>query len=354
MKRILVCPLDWGLGHAARDVYIIKKLLKKNNEVILGGDGPSLKFLISEFPGLESFRIPSHKFVYSKILPAWFMILLQIPAFLKGIFDEHKILRRITNQYHIDLVISDTRYGLWNRQIPSIILTHQVRIRFPLFFKFLEFPVNYINLLALKKFTQLWIPDFPGYPNLSGILSHNIRLPLNSFYIGCLSRFTEYQTAFITSESYELVVLLSGPEPQRSVFEKIVTAQILQQNRKSLVIAGQTEYKVSEDLSLSCRRISFLSGDELFMILKSAKFIICRSGYSTIMDLVALGKTAFLVPTPGQPEQEYLACYLQQKGLFLFSKQKDFILEDAIQKLKNFKPPGFPSAILNFPDELIS
>jgi hypothetical protein len=223
-----------------------------------------------------------------------------------------------------------------------------------MFFKFLEIPVHCIHLPALNKFSQLWIPDFPGHPNLSGILSHNIRLPLNSFYIGCLSRFTDYQTAFSTSESYELVLLLSGPEPQRSVFEKMVTAQILQQSRKSLIIAGQTEYKVSEDLSLLCRRISFLSGNELFIILKSAKYIICRSGYSTIMDLVALGKTAFLIPTPGQPEQEYLARYLQQKGLFLFSKQKDFILEDAIQRLKDFIPPGSPFSAINLPDELIS
>jgi uncharacterized protein (TIGR00661 family) len=332
-KRILVCPLDWGLGHASRDVFIIRKLLEKKNEVILGGDGPSLKFLKSEFPKLEFVRIPSHKFIYSKVFPAWVMIIFQIPAFLKGIIDEHKFLQKITALYHIDLVISDARYGLWNRQIPSIIITHQIRIRMPLIFKALEYPVYYINRLALKKFTQLWIPDSPGYPNLSGILSHNIRLPSHSLYIGYLSRFTDYQTAPAPVENFEVVLLLSGPEPQRSVFEKKVTAQLLQQSRKSIVIGGQTEDNLSENLSESCKHVSFLSGDELYFILQSAKYIICRSGYSTIMDLVALGKTAFLVPTPGQTEQEYLARYLQQERLFLFSRQKDFKLEDAIRRL---------------------
>jgi uncharacterized protein (TIGR00661 family) len=336
-KRILVCPLDWGLGHASRDVFIIRKLLEKENEVILGGDGSSLKFLTSEFPGMEFVRIPSHKFIYSKIFPAWIMIIFQIPLFIKGIFNEHKFLRKITALYNIDLVISDARYGLWNPQIPSIILTHQIRIRMPFIFKALEYPVYFINRLALKKFTQLWIPDFPGYPNLSGKLSHNISLPSHTFYIGCLSRFTDYQTTSAPSEIFEVVLLLSGPEPQRSVFEKTVTVQLLQQTRKSIVIGGQTEANLSEHLSVSCRRVSFLSGDELYVILKYAKYIICRSGYSTIMDLAALGKTAFLVPTPGQTEQEYLARYLQEKSLFLFSRQKDFNLEEAIRRLDETK-----------------
>lgn len=353
-KRILVCPLDWGLGHASRDVFIIRKLLEKNIEVILGGDGSSLEFLKSEFPASEVIRIPSHKFIYSKIFPAWVMIVLQIPAFLKGILNEHKFLMKIADRYHIDLVISDARYGLWNRQMPSIILTHQIRIRMPLFFKILEYLVYYMNRLALKKFTRLWIPDFPGYPNLSGNLSHNVALPLNSSYIGWLSRFTDYQTSTETLEHFEVVLLLSGPEPQRSVFEKKVTVQLLQQTRRSLVIGGQIENAVSEDLSESCKRISFLTGDELFAFLKSAKYIICRSGYSTIMDLVALGKTAFLVPTPGQTEQEYLAHYLQQKGLFPFSRQTDFMLEDAIRKLEDFNPPDFTHLRSNSLDEILT
>jgi uncharacterized protein (TIGR00661 family) len=335
-KRILVCPLDWGIGHASRDVIIIRKLLENDNEVILGGDGPSLKFLKSEFPRSEVIRIPSHRFYYSKIVPAWFMIFLQIPAFLKGIRDEHIFLKNFIDLQHIDLVISDARYGLWSRKISSVIITHQIRIKMPLFVKPLEFIVNYINRLALQKFDKLWIPDFSYDQNLSGILSHTIRMPANAIYIGLLSRYTDFKPLIGPGENFEVVLLLSGPEPQRSVFEKTVTDQLLTQKLKSIVIGGQTGENLWEELSGSCRRVSFVSGDELYSILKSAKYIICRSGYSTVMDLVTIGKTAFLVPTPGQTEQEYLAIYLQEKGLFLFSKQKDFQLEEVIRGLDGF------------------
>jgi uncharacterized protein (TIGR00661 family) len=353
-KRILVCPLDWGIGHASRDVIIVKKLLERENEVIIGGDGPSLKFLKSEFPGLEAIKIPSHRFFYSRKFPAWFMILLQIPAFLKGIIDEYKFLKKNIDHYHIDLVISDSRYGLWNHKIPSVIITHQVRIRMPLLFKPFEHIITNINRLALKKFSYHWIPDFRNDPNLSGILSHNVKISSDSIYIGFLSRFADYKTQITPVEYFELVLLLSGPEPQRSVFEKKVTGQLLQQKRRSIIIGGQTEKNFCEELSTSCRRVSFISGDELYSILKSAKYIICRSGYSTIMDLVTIGKTAFLVPTPGQTEQEYLAVYLQEKGLFRFSNQEDFSLEDAIRILDDSGSPDFTRAKNNLLDEAIT
>jgi predicted glycosyltransferase len=353
-KRILVCPLDWGLGHASRDVSLIKKLLKNNNEVILGGDGSSLEFLKIEFPCLEVIRIPSHKFFYSKILPAWFMIIVQIPAFLKGINKEHRFLKEIIQTHRIELVISDARYGLWNHQILSVIITHQIRIRMPWFLKAFEYPINHFNHLALGKFSQLWIPDTPGNMNLSGMLSHNITISSDSYYTGFLSGFEKNNITGHPMENYEVVLLLSGPEPQRSVLEKKVTDQLLKQNRKSLIIGGIAGEKTSEDLSESCKRISFLTGDRLFNILNNAKYLICRSGYSTIMDLVCMGKSAYLIPTPGQTEQEYLARYLEQQGLFLFSEQKDFDLEDAVRRLDNFKPEDFPCAEESLLDEALN
>jgi len=352
-KRILVCPLDWGLGHASRDVSLIRKLLEKNNEVILGGDGSSLEFFKIEFPYLEIIQIPSHKFTYSRIFPAWFMIMVQIPDFLNGVIKEHRFLKKIIHQYHLNLVISDARYGLWDPQIQSVIITHQIRIRMPWLLKVFEYPIYYLNRLALSKFSQLWIPDIPGDPNLSGVLSHNITIPSDSFYIGFLSRFKENNILSLPSENYEVVFLLSGPEPQRSFLENKITSQLLQQNKKSLVIGGKTGEKTSEELSESCRRVSFLSGDALYNILKNTKYIICRSGYSTIMDLVTIGKTAFLIPTPGQTEQEYLARYLEKQGLFLFSRQQDFNLNDAIRRLDNFKPKDFPRTEKSLLDEVL-
>lgn len=351
----MICPLDWGIGHASRDVIIIKKLLEKGNEVILGGDGPSVKFLISEFPGLDVARIPSHRFYYSARFPAWIMILFQIPALLKGILVEHKYLKKIIMSYHIDLIISDTRYGLWDRHIPSVIITHQVKIRTPLLFKPFEFVINYMNHLALQKFQYHWIPDFRDDQNLSGLLSHRTKIPSNSKYIGCLSRFIDHKNPVPPVEQFEVLILLSGPEPQRSVFEKIVTVQLLKQDRKSVIIGGQVERNQVEKqpASILLRIIPFVSGNELHSMLTSAKYIICRSGYSTIMDLAAIRRTAFLVPTPGQTEQEYLASYLQKKGLFKFSDQKDFNLENAIEKLDESGLPDFRFVKNNLLDDAI-
>jgi len=352
-KRILVSPLDWGLGHASRDVPLIKNLLEKNNEVIIGGDGASLEFLKIEFPHLEVIPIPSHKFVYSKLFPAWFMIIVQIPVFIKGIIKENRFLKNIIHHHDLDLVISDARYGLWSHQIPSVIITHQVRIMMPRFFKAFEYLINPINLLALDKFSQHWIPDIPGNFNLSGNLSHNTKLISDSVYIGFLSGLEENNIAPIPSEKYDIVVLLSGPEPQRSVLENKITGQLLKQNRKSLIIGGKTGVKTMQDLSESCKRISFLSGNKLYNILKNSNYLICRSGYSTIMDLVKMKKTAFLIPTPGQTEQEYLARHLQEQGLFLFSEQKDFNMEEAIRRLDHFKPEDFPSTEKTLLDEAL-
>jgi uncharacterized protein (TIGR00661 family) len=360
-KRILICPLDWGIGHASRDVIIIKKLLEKQNEVILGGDGPSLKFLISEFTGLEVVKIPSHRFFYSARFPAWVTILFQIPAFLKGILAEHKYLNKILKFSPIDLVISDCRYGLWNPDVTSVIITHQVKLRMPILFKPFEPLINYLNRLALEKFNHHWIPDFQDDHNLSGLLSHYTKIPSNSKYIGYLSRFMDYQDPVPPTEQPEVLILLSGPEPQRSVFEKIVTAQLLRQHRKSVIIGGQLEENQTKEnqleilpASVILRKILFVSGNKLYPILTSAKYIICRSGYSTIMDLVAIRRTAFLVPTPGQTEQEYLASYLQKMGLFKFSNQKEFNLENAIKKLDESGLPDLRFVKNDLLDEAIN
>jgi UDP-N-acetylglucosamine transferase subunit ALG13 len=202
--------------------------------------------------------------------------------------------------------------------------------------------MNYLNRFALGKFSQIWIPDKPGAGNLGGDLSHPTRLPEGAIFIGILSGFEDAGYISNSSDDFELVLLLSGPEPQRSIFEKKVMDQLLRQKRKSLVIGGLTGETTFEDLSESCRRISFLTGSRLYNILKNARYILCRAGYSTIMDLAAMGKTAFLVPTPGQTEQEYLAFHLREQELFLSSVQKDFDLEQAIESLDNFRPGDFP------------
>jgi len=337
-SRILICPIDWGLGHSSRDVYLINRLLERNYEMFIGGEGDSLKFLQNEFPDLTFIYLPSFQIRFSNKYPAWLMITLFLPQIFTWIYREKKILHKVIREYEIDLVISDTRYGLRSSLIPSVIITHQISFKLPLLLKSLQHLVYRINLAAINRFSQCWIPDFPGIPNLSGDLSHKYKLPGNALYIGPLSRFNIDNNNHVSKEEFDVAVILSGPEPQRTIFEKIVIAQLIHNNIKSIIICGKPGENIPENHTATCKRISCLQGYELLSVLKSSKYIICRSGYSTIMDLVTLKKTALLVPTPGQTEQEYLARYLEKHNLFLYSKQKDFNIENAMIRLDKFMP----------------
>ncbi len=335
-KTILVCPLDWGLGHATRDSYLIKRLLEKNFTVKIAGDGPSIEFLRSEFPDIEFIKLPSLQINYSTNLPAWVKITLLIPKIFWGFSKEHRMLKDIIRFHNIDLVISDTRYGLWNRRIKSIFICHQTKFYLPKVFKIFQYPVYRINRFLITRFHTCWIPDFPDANNLSGDLSHRYQLPGNASFVGILSRFTDLAEPLPETDTYDLAVLVSGPEPQRSIFEKILTDQTIQSNKKSIILTGQPVRNKINQLTDNCIKVSHLSTQQLAKILLTAKYIICRSGYSSVMDLVTLKRKALLVPTPGQTEQEYLAEHLHSKGIFPFMTQKEFNLEEAIHILDIF------------------
>ena len=336
--RILICPLDWGLGHASRDACLIRSLLRQGYDVIIGGEGTSIEFLKTEFPGLNYINLPSFQIRFSAKYPAWLMITLLLPGFFIWVIRENKLLHQVIRKYNIDLVISDTRYGLWSSLIPSVIITHQISFKLPLFLKPFGYLLFRINRIALSRFSQCWIPDFPGYPNLSGSLAHGYKLPVHTSFIGPLSRFHKVSNEIKPGNGFEIAAILSGPEPQRSIFEKMITEQLLITNRRAIVVCGLPGKKASVNLSKTILRVTYASGCELLTILKTSKYIISRPGYSSIMDLAVLNKPAILVPTPGQTEQEYLACYMEKLGLFLSVKQKKFNLNEVIARLDKFSP----------------
>ncbi|MBC8457670.1 MAG: glycosyltransferase [Deltaproteobacteria bacterium] len=336
-KRILICPLDWGLGHAGRDSKIIQSLSARGHEIIIAGSGLSLSLLKTEFPDKKFLSIPASNIKYDRKIPAWLVILKQFPGWIINIIREHRILNKIVSNEQIDLVISDARYGLWNSKIPSVLITHQLAIKLPFKSNFLERIIMGTNRLAIKRFNACWIPDYQGFPNLGGGLSHIPAMPENARYIGPISRFDGVKHEADQELKYEVVAVISGPEPQRSVFEELLTRQLAGFKKKSLLVCGRPGVKENVNLSDFCTRVSFLTGEELADILISARFIICRSGYSSIMDLASLKKTAYLVPTPGQTEQEYLADYLSENNMFPYCKQKNFNLQDAISVLDNYK-----------------
>lgn len=317
-NQILVAPLDWGLGHATRCIPIISYLLKKNISVIIAADGRAYDLLKKEFPSLEFIRLAGYNITYSekgKNLP-W-KLLWQLPKLIYGVMREHALLKKTVRERKIDVVISDNRYGLWCRHVYSIFITHQINIPSPIFKNL----VNKVNRWFINKYDQCWIPDNAGENNLSGDLSHGVSLPPNTSYIGVLSRFTK--TENVLSYKYDLVVTLSGPEPQRSILEEQLINKFKNEKIKTIVVRGLTETNTREKVNDYLELVDSCTSAELSEIITNSEFVLSRSGYSSMMDMAVLQKKSIVIPTPGQTEQEYLATYLSEKGLVYSLNQEE-------------------------------
>lgn len=343
-KKILICPLDWGLGHATRCIPIINTLLTYENlKVIIAADNRPLELLKNEFPQLQFIKFPGYNISYNKKGLLAIKMFLSIPKILLGIYKEHKMLSRIIKDYNNDMVISDNRYGLWNRKIYSVFITHQIMVKVPIFLKFFG-PILYgLNRFFIKKYDECWIPDFAGENNLSGTLSHPPaprRVTSNAYYIGPLSRFKGLNPAVCESKKvYDLAVILSGPEPQRTILQEIILKQLKETTLKSVVVLGKTEeiqYITSPQENIKI--YPHLNQKDLLDVILSSEIILSRPGYSTIMDLIYLKKKAIFVPTPGQTEQEYLAKYYRNRNIFYCVSQKEFNLIEAYKKAKEYQP----------------
>ena len=188
-NRVLVAPLNWGLGHATRCVPIINALLDARKEVIIASDGFSLEFLKKEFPNLQTVEFKGINIKYSKSNSQVWAMLWQMPEIIFAIIKEHSELKKIIQKFDIQIVISDNRFGLWNKKIKTIYITHQISVKISNRFEFLNKIAYLIHCQIIKKYSECWIPDFEGEENLSGDLSHKYPLPKNARFIGILSRF---------------------------------------------------------------------------------------------------------------------------------------------------------------------
>lgn len=332
----MIAPLDWGLGHAVRDIPLINDLISNNYEVIIASSGSSGNLLKQEFPNLKHYLLPSINIKYSDGNRFFIKLIFQIPKFIRNIRIENIALNKILQKEEIDLIISDNRYGVYSLEIPNIFITHQLFPILPKGLRFFEGFISKFQRRFIDKFDICFIPDYKGSINLSGKLSHKYSLNKKFKFIGPLSEF-QNKDNIDRNKIYELLVILSGPEPQRTFFENILLKQIKESGKKALIISGKPKNKKEEIVS-NIKIINHLSRNELLKAVRSSNVIISRAGYTTIMDLISLKKKAILTATPGQTEQEYLSEYLNNRTYFVFCKQNEFNLNEAMIKLNDLKP----------------
>lgn len=314
--RILVAPLNWGLGHASRCVPLIERLQREGHEVVLGGDGESLSLLRKHFPTLGVLPLAPLELRYGSGKRQVRAMVRALPKIIRSARLDHRMLESYLLYEQIDEVISDNRFGLWSHKTRCIYMTHQLRVALPRPWQWFEPLVARWHRRIIARYNECWIPDetvMPnGQPGLAGRLSHPAVLPPNAKYIGALSRFAG--KAYQPDNTYRVVAILSGLEPQRTMLEKELCKRYENADESVLIIRGKIQGPPTVVRHGKLTIVPWLDDDHTAAYLAGAERIICRSGYSSVMDMYALGVMPKVEwhPTPGQPEQEYLAAYLSR------------------------------------------
>ncbi len=322
-KKILLSPLDWGLGHATRCIPLLHWLLANNNDITIACNASQKLIFLKEFKCISFLDLEGYEISYSfrkRLLPL--VIITQIPKILFQMYQEHQWLKHIMAKHHFDIVISDNRYGFYSDQAYSVFITHQLEIQVPKFFKRI---VQQINYAFINRFNVCWIPDYAGWPGLAGTLAHPKqmpRIPVN--YIGPLTRIKALEKKVIANK---WLIIMSGPEPQRTILETKLLKWMHSHTQPSVLLRGIPNPVHAQTIQVPthCNVINYASTVEIEQLLQVSEYLISRSGYTTIMEMINTGMKCIFIPTPAQSEQEYLADHLMQQNLcFSFSQDDDF------------------------------
>ena len=314
--RVLVAPLNWGLGHASRCIPLIERLQAEGHEVVLGGNGESLTLLRKHFPALYVLPLAPLELRYSKGKSQVLAMLCALPKIFRSARQDHALLEEYLRYEQLDEVISDNRFGLYSSKTRCVYVTHQLLIPLPRPWQWLEPLVARWHTQLINRYDACWIPDESvdksGHHGLAGRLSHPTVLPSNAEYIGVLSRFSG--KSYQPDRSYKVVAVLSGLEPQRTLFEQAICQRHENSDESVLIVRGKMHCPPTVVKHANITIVPWLDDAHLAGYLLGAERIICRSGYSSVMDCYALGVMEKVEwhPTPGQPEQEYLAEYFQE------------------------------------------
>lgn len=332
-KRILVAPLDWGLGHATRDVPIIHHLRAAGHEVILVADGRPFDFLSRRFPDLKIIRCSGYDISYPKSDQLMVHMAKSGPRIAKALREERRAAERIVSETGAEVIISDNRLNFRSDQTRNIFITHQLRVKAGMF----TVAASALHRKFYSKFDEVWIPDYAGASNISGDLAFLKRPKKNYRYIGPLTRFSLVKTK-MDSVGKQLLFMLSGPEPQRTIFEELVIAELKKNPVPALILRGQPGQPHDSEPIPGVRMLNHLDDEMLAAEIGKSYAVVSRGGYSTLCDLAASNKKLICVPTPGQTEQEYLASYHMKRGQMVSVRQDDLSLEKSLMQSESIQP----------------
>jgi len=342
--RIVFGILNWGLGHATRSECLIRSFVAAGHEVLIWTDGAALDYLSSVFPQLECIesKLPV---VHYRHRPLWWGLMLQAPGLLVSTFEEQKRFARFCKERSIEAVVSDNRPGLAFSGVPSAYISHQIQI--PLG-GWAGFAANRAHHKAMKGFDLIAIPDAQGESSggrLSGQLSARPQhASFEPIWLGHLSRFARSGRSSTPRDTLPLVVL-SGPEPARSQWEAMLVKAMQSMNDRRFRLVRGCEGR--PDFGAHIEVYERLDGEQLLDLLERSAVLICRSGYSSLLDALWTGIPLHCVPTPGQAEQEYLAEFLERDYGIPRSRQREFDLRSVLSS-QNWK--AFEPDIAEFPE----
>lgn len=341
-KHVLVTVLDWGLGHATRSIPVIRELVRRNIRITLAGEGPSLDILKTEFPGLPCRFLPGIQVRYPDSGKILLWTLKQPLRFLIAIRKEHREFSKLVQELKPDAIISDNRYGAFSHHIPSFLICHQLNLQLPAGLRIFKPLLDKLYLRLLKPFTEVWIPDVDNFPGLGGILSHSKNESIKKLFIGPLSRI-EDEGNYISDigKRYDILVVIGGPEPQRSILEKRLLKELSLSGFSAIVLPGRPPGP--DDNSYANIRIACnMPASEIRHHLMQSRYIVGRPGYSTLMDLCSVKRSALCIPTPGQTEQEYLGKLHSQAGHILTVNQNEKRILSFLPDLEKCKVFSIP------------
>jgi hypothetical protein len=332
--KILLCVLDWGLGHATRSLALARELAIHGFDVEIASSGSAMTLLKEELPAASFHTLPGYNIQYPVNISFELAMIAQLGKINRAIREEKNEIDRIVSASRFIAIISDNRYGCYHPSVRSIFLSHHLRIGLSGLWRIFQAQVNRRHLKLISRFDACWVPDFEDR-SLSGDLSRaNIS---KLIFVGPLS--TMAASVVKPPPKYELLAVLSGPEPQRTRFAGLLLKQLQRSRRSWLLVHGLPG---RDDLT-SEGQIAFMKRNELNRAIEESELIIARSGYSTVMDLATLGAKVVFVPTPGQTEQRYLADQLMDKGIAFCQEQADLDLDEAVDASDRYS--GFHGGI---------